>query len=132
MAVFRNKKLMEDLFGELWLKMIHETEFGPSIKNDDISILFIIHDPEVVMFVDGDGVRFGAEAEKKDALVTMKMSGDIVHQFWLQNLNVPNAMALRHIRARGPVTQVLKLLPMLKPGQAFYPGYCAKFNLPLE
>lgn len=132
MAVFKDKKLMEELFEELWLKMIHETEFGPRIKNDGISILFIIHDPEVVMFVDGDGVIFGAEAEEKEPMVTMKMSGDIVHKFWLQDLNVPNAMALRQIRAKGPVTQILQLLPMLKSGQALYPDYCEKFKLPLE
>jgi len=132
MAVFTDKKLVEELFGELWSKMINETEFGPKIKKDGYSILYIVNDPDVVMFVDGDGPLFGNEAEKKELMVTMKMSGDTVHKFWLKSLNIPKAMALREIRAKGPVTKILQLLPMLKPGQALYPGYCEKYSLPLE
>jgi hypothetical protein len=132
MAVFTDKKLVEELFGELWMKMINETEFGPRIKKDGISILYIINDPDVVMFVDGDGPLFDSEAEKKEPIVIMKMSGDTVHQFWLKKLNIPKALALSQIKARGPVVKVLQLLPMLKPGQALYPGYCEKYNLPLD
>ena len=132
MAVFKDKQLMEALFGELWMKMINETEFGPKIKKDGVSLLYRVNDPDVVMFVDGDGPLFGSEAEKKEPVVTMKMSGDTVHKFWLKNLSIPKAMALRHIKAKGPVTKILQLLPMLKPGQALYPGYCEKFNLPLD
>ncbi len=132
MAVFTDKKLVEELFGELWSRMINETAFGPKIKKAGYSILYIVNDPDVVMFVDGDGPLFGSEAEKKEPMVTMKMSGDTVHSFWLKNLNIPKAMALRDIRAKGPVTKILQLLPMLKPGQELYPGYCEKYNLPLK
>ncbi|MBA4368287.1 MAG: hypothetical protein C0403_11710 [Desulfobacterium sp.] len=132
MAVFKDKNLMEELFGELWTKMINETEFGPRIKKDGVSILYIVNDPDVVMFVDGDGPLFGIEAEKKHPMVTMKMSGDTVHNFWLKKLNIPKALALRDIKAKGPVVKVLQLLPMLKPGQALYPGYCEKYNLPMD
>ena len=132
MAVFKNKNLVEELFGELWWKMINETEFGPRIKKDGLSIMYKVNDPDVVMFVDGDGPLFGAEAEKKVPMVIMKMSGDTVHQFWLKKLNIPKALALRHIKAKGPVVKVLQLVPMLKPGQVLYPGYCEKYNLPME
>jgi putative sterol carrier protein len=132
MAVFKDKNLVEELFGELWSKMINETEFGPRIKKDGLSIMYKVNDPDVVMFVDGDGPLFGAEAEKKVPMVIMKMSGDTVHQFWLKKLNIPKALALRHIKAKGPVVKVLQLLPMLKPGQVLYPGYCEKYNLPME
>ncbi len=132
MAVFKDKNLVEELFGELWSKMINETEFGPRIKKDGLSIFYIVTDPDVVMFVDGDGPLFGVEAEKKVPTVTMKMSGDTVHLFWLKKLNIPKALALRHIKAKGPVVKVLQLVPMLKPGQALYPAYCEKYNLPME
>ena len=130
MAIFKDKNLMEKLFGELWSKMINETEFGPKIKKDGIAILFIVTDPDVLMFMDGDGPVFGADAEKKVPMVTMKMSGDTVHKFWLKHLKVPKAMALGQIKAKGHVGKILKLLPMLEPGQALYPGYCEKYNLP--
>ena len=132
MTVFADKKVMVALFGELWRKMITDTELGPKMKNEGYSILYIIHDPDVVMFMDGDGPVFGKEAEAKTPVVTMKMSGDIVHQFWLKKIDIPKAMALLQIKAKGPVAKILQLLPMLKPGQSLYPEYCRKYNLPLE
>ena len=39
-------------------------------------------------------------------------------------------VTLRQIKAKGPIGKVLSLLPLLKPGQAMYPDYCKKFNVP--
>jgi putative sterol carrier protein len=131
MAIF-NQTVMEELFGELWNKMIKETEFGQKMKEGDVSIFFNIDDPEVVMYVDVNGPLFKEEAKAKTAVVTMKMSGDMVHKFWLKQVNVPKALALRQIKAKGPVGKILQLLPLFKPGFALYPDYCKKYNLPLN
>jgi putative sterol carrier protein len=120
------------MFGELWVKMIQETEFGPKIREGNISILFVVNDPNVVMYVDEKGPIFGADAEAKTPSVTMKMDGDTVHKFWLNKVNIPKALALRQIKAKGPVGTILQLLPLLKPGQAIYPEFCKKYNLPME
>ena len=37
---------------------------------------------------------------------------------------------LRQIKAKGPVGKVLQVLPLLKPGKAMYPEYCAKYGFP--
>jgi hypothetical protein len=132
MPVFENKGVMEDLFKELWLKLINETEFGAKLKENDITLLFVINEPDVVMYVDEKGPLFSDEAKAKVPVITMLMSGDMVHKFWLKQVNIPKALALRQIKAKGPVNKVLQILPMLKPGQALYPDYCKKFNLPLE
>jgi len=84
------------------------------------------------MYVDENGPLFGAEAQKKTPLVTMKMSGDSVHKFWLNQLNIPKALALRQVIAKGPVNKVLQVLPLLKPGKEMYPEYCKKYNLPVK
>jgi putative sterol carrier protein len=132
MAIFKDTKMAEELFGELWIKMINETEFGKKLKENEISILYITEDPEVVMYVDANGPLFGEEAKAKTPVVTMKMSGDMVHKFWLKQINIPKALALRQIKAKGPVGKVLQLLPMMKPGFALYPDYCKKYNLPMD
>jgi putative sterol carrier protein len=132
MPFFEDKTVVEKLFGELWRKMIDETEFGPKIKSQGISISYTIDTPDVVMYIDADGPLFGAEAKAKTPMVTMKMTGDDVHRFWLKKLNVPKAMALRKIRAKGPVGKILQLLPLLKPGMAMYPDYCKAYNLPVD
>jgi len=132
MAIFTDVHMVKEIFGDLWGKMIKDTEFGPKIKEGNISVLFVINDPNIVMYVDANGPIFDAEAEAKTALVTLKMDGDTVHKFWLRKVNVPKALALRQIRAKGPVGTILQLLPLLKPGQEIYPEYCKKYNLPMD
>lgn len=132
MPVFENKAILEEMFGEIWTKMVKETEFGPKLKENGITIYFVVNDPDTVMFVDENGPLFGEAAKAKTPVVTMKMSADNVHKFWLNKLNIPKALALRHIKAKGPVGKVLQVIPLLKPGKAMYPDYCERFNLPLE
>ena len=128
MAIMTKETAVE-LFGDLWTKML-EGEFGQKLKENEMTIKFEVHDPELTMFVDDTACCFDDEAKAKDAVVLMKMSLDTAHKFWLKDLNVPKALALRHIKAKGPIGKVLSLLPLLKPGQAMYPDYCKKFNVP--
>lgn len=132
MPVFKAKGLVEEMFGEIWNKMVHETDFGPKLKENGISIFFVVNDPDVFMYVDENGPVFGEQAKTKVPVVTMKMSADNVHKFWLNKLNIPKALALRHIKAKGPVGKVLQIIPLLKTGKAMYPDYCEKFNLPVN
>jgi putative sterol carrier protein len=130
MAIMTKETAVE-LFGDLWTKML-EGEFGQKIKENEITIKYEIHDPEMTMYIDHTGCCFDEEAKPKVAVVLMKMALDTAHKFWMKNLNVPKALALRQIKAKGPIGKVLALLPLLKPGQAMYPDYCKKFNVPVE
>ncbi len=73
MAIFESKTVVEKMFGEIWQTMINETEFGPKIKEGNISIYFLIENPDVTMFVDENGPVFGKEAATKVPMITMKM-----------------------------------------------------------
>ena len=130
MAIMTKETAVE-LFGDLWTKML-QGEFGTKLKENNMTIKFEVNDPELTMFVDDTGPCFDEEAEAKAATVLMKMSLDTAHKFWLKDLNVPKALALRQIKAKGPIGKVLQLLPLLKPGQAMYPDYCEKFNVPMK
>jgi putative sterol carrier protein len=129
---FFTKQVAHDLFGDLWTKMVNETQFGPTLRAENLSVMFVCNDPDVIMFVDGNGPLFDDAAKDKVATVTMKMSSDTAHFYWLKKLNVPKALALRQIKAKGPVGKILQLMPLLKPGQALYPDYCKKYGLPTD
>ncbi len=131
MAIF-DKEMAKELFGDLWTKMIKETEFGKKLKESGITILFVVKDPDVTMYVDENGPLFDDEAKAKIPVVTMQMNGDTVHKYWLKKLNIPKALAMRQIKAKGPVNKVLQILPLLKPGQELYPEYCKKYGLPMD
>lgn len=132
MPVFKDVEKMKELYSDLWNKMIKETEFGKKLKESEMTILFRVSDPDAVMFVDENGAVFGEQAEAKVAVVTMVMDSDTAHRFWLKKVNIPKALALRQIKAKGPINKVLQILPLLKPGQDLYPGYCEKYGLPMD
>ena len=132
MPVFKSKQVVEALFGDLWTKMIKGTEFGPKLKEEDMSILFVVHEPEVTMLVDENGPLFGEAAQAKTATVTMTMSGDTAHKYWMEQISITKALVSRQIKAKGPVDKVLKILPLLGSGQKLYRDYCKKFGIQTE
>ena len=128
MSVF-TKQVIIELFRDLWLKMINETEVGSNFKESNMSVLFIIDEPNVNMFVDKDGSLFDEEAKDKVPEIIMKMNGDTVHKFWLKQISTPKALAVKQIEVKGSAGKVLQLLQMLEPVHQLYPEYCRKFNM---
>ena len=72
------------------------------------------------------------DAANRDAVITMELSGDTVHAFWLKKLKLPVALATRKIKSKGPIPKVLKILPFLKPVFELYPQYCQKHGLAID
>jgi len=132
MAVFKNKEMMKEIFGEIWNRQILETELSSQLRDNDISILYKITDPDMTIYIDGDGVTFDKAAETKTPAIIESLSGDTAHKFWLGKLDMTNALATKQIRARGSVTKLLRLLPLLKRVQKVYPEYCRKYELPMN
>lgn len=129
MPVFKDTEQMYQMLEALWNHVISETEFGPKLKEYDITFKFIITEPNGYLFVSHDQVITGEEANR-DAVITMELSGDTVHKFWLKKISLPVALATRKIKSKGPIPKVLKILPFLKPVYEKYPEYCDKFGLP--
>ena len=129
MAVFNDAQQMYEVLGSLWNYVIAETEFGPKLKEYEITYKFVISDPNGIIFVAHDEVLTG-DAGNRDAVITMELSGETVHDFWLKKVNLPVALATRKIKSRGPIPKVLKILPYLKPVYELYPSYCEKYGLP--
>lgn len=129
MPVFKDTDQMYEMLGSLWNYVISETEFGTKLREYDITFKFVITDPAGYLFVAHDRVLTGDEANQA-AVITMELSGDTVHKFWLKNLSLPVALATRKIKSKGPIPKVLKILPFLKPVFEKFPEYCDKYGLP--
>ena len=130
--VFKDAAAAEEVFGDLWNRIFEETDIANAFKEKGISLLIECSDPDVAMYVDENGPVLGAEVAKMNPVVTMKMSLDTAHLFWLNKVNIAKALAMRKIRAKGPVQKVLAILPILKPGQEMYPSFCEKYDLPMK
>ena len=131
MSVFKDVDHMYEVLEDVWNHAIKETEFGTKLKEYEVSYKFIIKEPNGYLFVDHDKVVSGDEANR-DAVITMELSSDTVHKFWLKKIKLPVALATRKIKTKGPIPKVLKMLPFLKPVYELYPQYCEKHGLSID
>lgn len=132
MSVYGDHETLKKLFDEFWTELLEDPQVGPRLKETGLTIAFRIKDPDVDMYIDEEGVKWDAEARSMKPILTLAMSADVVHQFWLRKLNVARALATRQVRTRGPVPKFMKLLPLVDPGYTLYREYCVKYGLPTE
>ncbi len=131
MSVFKDTNHMYEVLGDLWNHVVNESEFGPKLREFGVSYKFVMKEPDGYIWVGGDKVLTGEEANQ-DAVITMELSGDTAHAFWLRKLTLPVALATKKIKSKGPIPKVLKMLPFLKPVFEKYPEYCQKYGLPTD
>ncbi|MCP4751937.1 MAG: SCP2 sterol-binding domain-containing protein [Proteobacteria bacterium] len=128
MAIFKDTEFMYDVLGTLFNNLMADPGFDEKFKKAGIVIRFIINDPEGESWCLKDGTVVLGKSEGK-ATVTMTLSGDSCHQFWMKELSMPIALAKGKIKAKGPMPKVLKLLPLLKPAYEMYPGIAKEKGL---
>lgn len=128
MAVFKDSDQMLGMLQDLWTHVVKETGFGQKLKDYEITYKFVITDPPGFLFVSHDEVLTG-NAANRDGVITMELSGDTVHDFWLKRIKLPVALATRKIKSKGPIPKVLKILPFLKPVYEKYPEFCQKHGI---
>jgi len=132
MPVFTDTEHMYKILGELFTKLLEDEVVSQKFNDDDINVKFVINDP--------DGEIWLLHGEEKPELVlgdsdaeptvTMWLAGDDCHNFWLQKLKLPVALAKRKVKAKGPMTKILGMLPLLKPAYEAYPAICEEHGLP--
>ncbi len=134
MPVFENREKMQLVLGELFTSMLDDPEVGPKFVKSNIIIRFNISKPDHSLWLTpGDGEKGEVLWGKTDLKPTIEMSlsGDSCHKFWLKQITMPIALAKGHIKAKGPMPKVLKLLPLLKPVYANYPEIASNNGLPV-
>ncbi|MFZ5824130.1 MAG: hypothetical protein ACOY94_07370 [Bacillota bacterium] len=121
MAVYRDaahmKAILEGVF-----ERAQQTEVTRGLRQSQMIVAFIYHNPEVTVLMDGRSpapegepiiVKFDDLTPAPD--VSFELAADVGHQFWKGKLNVPMALARGQIKAKGQITKALKLLPLLPP-----------------
>ena len=131
MPVFKDTEHMYEMLGDLWNHIISETVVGSKLEEYGVTYKFVVNDPDGYLWVSHEKVLTGEEANR-DAVITMELSGDTVHNFWLKKITLPVALATKKIKSKGPIPKVLKMLPFLKTVHEKYPEYCEKYGLPVS
>ena len=128
MAYFKDAQEVYDTIGKLMQDAATDEELAPKFRKANTIVRYEYRDPESAITVrlqegqPGD-VDFGASDMEPE--VTMTMEADTAHRFWLGGVNVTVALARGQIKASGPVSKILKLVPLAKP---LFPRYKAQLE----
>jgi putative sterol carrier protein len=121
---FKDAQEVYDTIGRLFQTLAADEELGPKFRQADTIVRYEYTEPDSAITVrlqdEADDVDFG-ESEMEPE-VTMRMQADTAHRFWLGEVNVTTAIARGEIKPHGPVSKILKLVPLAKP---VFPRYRA-------
>ena len=115
MAYFKDAEEVYDTIGKLFADLTSgDDDLAAAFLGADTIVRYEYTDPTAVITVelkaDHGSVQFGES--DLDPEVTMSMSADTAHRFWLGEVNVTTALARGEIRANGPVAKLLRLVPL--------------------
>ncbi len=116
MAFFADAAEVDKYIGEMFRLAGDHPEVGDRIKAANIVLRVEYSDPDCVLTVAfQDPVR--AEPGETDLTpdITLVMRADIANQFWRGEYNLAVGLAKGQVRAKGPVSKILKLVPLTKP-----------------
>jgi hypothetical protein len=118
MAEFADEQEVYRYVGGVFREAGQHPEAGPPLRAAGITLQMHYADPPsrlTVRFDDPYEVLEGEAAEVEDADVHLYMPADIAHRYWLGEYNLAVGLAKREVKAKGPVTKILKLVPLTKP-----------------
>ncbi len=130
MPVFESTEKMYDVLGALFNALAADPVAGPKYRESNIIIRFTITQPDGFIWLDKNAKVICGPADLKPT-IEMTLGGDTCHEFWLQRISMPVALAKGRIKVKGPLPKVIKLLPLLKPAYAAYPDIARKHGIPV-
>jgi hypothetical protein len=131
MSVYRDDQQVFNVMGTAWERAFADATVRERFCGLQIFVQFRIHEPTAELWLLSDAtVHRGAWGGTPDKpVVSMEMKADVAHRFWQDKLNVPLATAKGEIKAKGPVTKIFGLIPLVKPVKALYPALCAQHRV---
>jgi hypothetical protein len=130
MAVFKDYDELHSCMGQLYNEAKIDARIAPKIKDSNLVIQFRYDDPHATVTINAAAppnqpgayfdVVWGDDTELKPD-VEMSMKADVAHSFWHGKINLMAALSRKQIIAKGPMPQILKLLPAVEPMYEMYP-----------
>lgn len=120
MPFFTDTNEAEKYIGQVFEIAINDPVVGPKLRDAGVTLAINMINPEGKIFVDYAAGQVLRGATDRTADVELFGEADISHRFWLGQVNVATALARGQLRAKGPVTKILKIIPLAKP---IFPQY---------
>ncbi|NKQ57730.1 SCP2 sterol-binding domain-containing protein [Amycolatopsis sp. K13G38] len=120
MPAFKDDAEIYDYIGGIFEQGLADAELGPKLAASGVTLQITYTDPDAVLTIDFAGGKVVSGATDLQPNVELFMSADTGNRFWLGKVNLSMAMAKGQVRAKGPVSKILKLVPAAK---ALFPAY---------
>ncbi|MFA6451575.1 MAG: hypothetical protein WCX65_19035 [bacterium] len=109
-------------------KIFNNPAVGPKLKTAGMVLRMEYYDPENWGEVEPEvTIEFGKDPIEMhtgpcdiEPKAVLRMHSDIAHRFWMQRISMMVALARRQMVAKGPISQVMRLLPIIKPSYPLY------------
>ena len=118
MPVFKDDQEVYQYNGKLFVDLTDDPELSPTFRKADTIVQYRYSNPEsqiTVKMKEGEEGQVDFGDTGLDPEIVMSMEADTAHKFWLGKVNVTMALAKGHMKAKGPVAKILKLVPLVKP-----------------
>jgi hypothetical protein len=125
---FESEQEVYDTLGKLFEDLRDDPDLFPKFQNANTIVRYEFHHPDsqiTVKMLEGESGQVDLGPSELEPEVTMTMDADTAHRFWLGKVNVTVALARGQIRASGPVSKILRLVPLTKP---VFPRYEAQLE----
>jgi putative sterol carrier protein len=122
-TAFRDSDELYSILGRFFEEVTLDDELGPKFRQADTIVRYELSDPDASITVrlrQGEDSQVDFGPTEMEPEVVMTMDADTAHRFWQGAVNVTVALARGQIKAKGPVTKILKLVPIAKPA---FPRY---------
>jgi hypothetical protein len=123
MATFTDADDVYKTVGAFLDEIARSEDIGPKFAASETSFQIHYSNPDSDMLIDctvTPPVVTCGEGVGEDAEIKLSMAADDGHRFWLGKLNMTIAMAKGQVKAKGPVSKMMKLLPAMRPA---FPRY---------
>lgn len=118
MAYFADSQEVYRYIGQAFRMAQEDEQIGPKLRSANISLRLDLTDPAATLLVrltePAIEVIEGADSGIASD-VQLRMSADNADKFWRGQYNAALGLAKGEAKARGPVSKILRLLPLAKP-----------------
>jgi hypothetical protein len=124
MSFFTDSSEIDKYIGGVFRDAGAHPQSGPKFRAANIVLRVIYTDPAYELTValrEDFQVICGPSDLKPD--ITMTMPADMADRFWRGDYNLTVGLAKGQVKAKGPISKLLRLIPLTKP---LFPMYRAK------
>lgn len=117
MPFFKDADEVYQYLGGVFQEASKRDDVGGKMAAADIDLQIYYSEPESKMTIamHGDQIEVFLDNDNEDADVKLFMPADTGDKYWRGEYNLAVGLAKGHVKAKGPVNKILKLVPLTKP-----------------